>query len=280
VARTLASREGRARAGMMVRYLRAPSPWFPFTRPVSGRMHFAWWQIPLNEVRAVRTALGGTVTDVVMAVLAGGLDRYAEAHGVPVKGQFLRLQLAANVRLQENYGKLGNELAIIPVLVPLGIDDPAERLRHVSAYTRAAKTLDMADFTRGFFDGLLGFLTPPGQALLGRVLASKSFLRLSRRIARSPRDHTLTTSVVMPPTVYRAQGQAVSTLLPFVPCSLNVGLLNAAVAYRDHVQFTLAADVECVPDLDGLMAHMKTAFEELKAACDSRSQTPSSEEKR
>jgi hypothetical protein len=82
----------------------------------------------------------------------------------------------------------------------------------------------------------------------------------------------------MPRTVYLAQGKAVSALLPFVPCSMNVGLVNAAIAYRDHVQFTLAADVECIPDLDGLMAHMKTAFEELKAACDPRSQTPSNEE--
>ncbi|MBM3290924.1 MAG: hypothetical protein FJY92_12305, partial [Candidatus Hydrogenedentes bacterium] len=73
VVRALMSRTGRARAGAMLRYLRAPGPWFPFSRPVSGRMHFAWWPVPLDELRAVRNASGATITEIVVSVLTGAL---------------------------------------------------------------------------------------------------------------------------------------------------------------------------------------------------------------
>ena len=69
VARTLASREGRLRVRTFFRYFRAPGPQFPFNRPVSGQMRFAWCQFPLDELHTVRRALGGTVTDVVLAIL-------------------------------------------------------------------------------------------------------------------------------------------------------------------------------------------------------------------
>ena len=267
IARTLASREGRARVAAMLRYLRAPGLWFPFSRPVSGRMHFAWWKVPLDEFRAVRAATGGTVTDVAATIFATGLARYAERHGLPVEDRFLRLQLAANVRRKENYGKLGNEVSVVPVIVPLGAMGPLERLRSVVESTRAAKALGMAEFMRGFFDGLFALLTPPGQALFVRILASERFLRLNRRIAGSPRDHTCTTSVVMPPLTYRAQGVPVVSLMPLIPCSADMGLLNVALAYGGHLQFTLAGDAEGIPDLDVLMDHVKAAFAELKAVC-------------
>ncbi len=266
LARTLASREGRLRVRMLFRHFRAPGPQFPFNRPVSGQMHFAWRQFPLDELRTVRRALGGTVTDVVLAILGGGMDRYADANSIPVDDQFLRVQLAANVRLPEDYGALGNELTLIPVLVPLGITDPADRLRQVVARTRDAKATGMGDFVYGFTDGLLSFVTPAGQALLGKIMTSRRWLKFSNRHLRSMGEHMLLTSLVMPRAMFHADGQAVSDVLGMLPCALNSGLTCTALAYEDNLQFSLTGDVESLPDVDALMAHMEAALQELRAA--------------
>ena len=197
------------------------------------------------------------------------MDRYADANSIPVDDQFLRVQLAANIRPPENYGKLGNELTLVPLLVPLGIADPAERLRQVAARTRDAKAAGMVDFVHGFTHGLLSFITPAGQALLGKIMASRRWLKFSNRHLRSMGEHMILTSFVMPRVMFHADGQAVSGLLGMLPCALNAGLTCAALAYRDNLQFSLTGDVECLPDVDALMAHMEAALEELKAAVDS-----------
>src|SRR5215470_1236055 len=63
-----------------------PAPPTPFNGPLSSRRQFAWVQFPFGAIREIRSALGGTINDVVLAVVAGGLGRYLRAHGSVTDG--------------------------------------------------------------------------------------------------------------------------------------------------------------------------------------------------
>lgn len=264
--RTATSQHGRACMRIMFRYLRSRSCWFPFNRPPSGRVRFAPLRFPLDEAHEMSSTLGGTVTDVVLTVLGGALDRYASDHGIETKKTFLRLQVPANMRERRTFGKYGNALGMLPVLVPLGIANPVERFEEISANSRAMKTNRMAEFMLELVSLGLAMATPPGQALLAKLFVSKPFLRASKLFGLPPREHMLMTSIVMPRVVYEADDVAVEAMQAAVPCQFNMGLICSALAYRDSLNWLLVGDSESLPDLGRLAQHVEEAWNELRGA--------------
>ena len=49
--------------------------------PMSGTRHFATVRLDLADVKAIKSRLGGTVNDVVLAICAGGLRHLLLARG-------------------------------------------------------------------------------------------------------------------------------------------------------------------------------------------------------
>ena len=83
------------------------------------------------------------------------------------------------------------------------------------------------------------------------------------------------TSVVLPPTVYHADGQPASSVFAVLPCAFNIGLICSATAYRDHVNLLLTGDAKGLPDLESLMECVEAAFLEIKTVSDTRPVVPS-----
>jgi WS/DGAT/MGAT family acyltransferase len=273
--RAMFSPKGHRRMAIMGRYMRTRGPRFPFTRPVSGRVNIAWRHIPLQDLRMIAKAFGGTVTDVILAAMGGAMDSYAAKHNVPVEGTYLRLQVPANVRLPNKYGELGNELAMLPGVVPLGIKDPAERLQHVAKYNRALKDLDIAPMIHGMMGAAFGMATPPGQALLCRTMVSKPYLHLARVFGLPPQEHALVSSVVMPPVTYSIDGQQITAILNFVACQFNMGFVSSPLTYGDTVTLTLSTDAEHLGDTETIMDDAVSGVEELLSlAADRAATTP------
>jgi len=262
--RSMLSPEGRRRMAVMGRYMRTRGPRFPFTRPVSGRVNIAWRHIPSQDLRMIASAFGGTVTDVVLTALGGAMDSYAAKHDVPVKGTNLMLQVPANVRLPDKYGELGNELAMIPGVVPLGIVDPVERFRRVAEYNRTLKNLDIAPMVHGMMGAAFGIATPPGQALLCRTMVSKPYLCLARIIGLPPQEHALVSSIVMPPVTYSINGQRITAILNFVACQFNMGFVSSPVTYGDTVTLTVSADAENMDAAEVIMGDATSAIDEMR----------------
>lgn len=242
--RSLMSRDGRRRLTELARYMRTRAPRFPFTRPVSGRVNIAWRQIDLDTIRRPAKAFGATATDVILAAAGAAMDSYAEKHGVAVNGKRLLLQVPANVRLPNKYGQLGNELAMLPGVVPLGIADPVERLQRVAAYNRKLKELDMAPLIHGLMDRSFRMATPPGQALLCRTMVSKPYLHAARVLGLPPREHGLVSSVVMPRVKYAVDGQPVTGFINIMASQFNFGFGLSPVTYDGRVTFGLSVDAK------------------------------------
>jgi WS/DGAT/MGAT family acyltransferase len=267
IIKALRSERSRDQLRHVWRYLKAPGPWFPFTRAVSGRVNFSWRDVPIDRLHDIRRSFGGTVTDVGLAALGGALDRYAQRQGMDVPGQYFKVALPENVRPAEMYGEMGNNVSVIPTLVPLGIADPAERLRQVTAYTRMAKEKRLGRCVHGVLSGLMDLIGPLGTAWLTKLLGSPTWIRFACRMVKTPREHAIVTSVQSPRgLVYHIDGLEVTRSFPMVPCGLALGVMCALIAYRDKLQVALTGDSATMPKIDELMDDFEAELEAMHGA--------------
>jgi uncharacterized protein DUF1298 len=73
----------------------------------------AWLQCWLREVARIRATFGGTVNDVMLAMLSEGAARYLAHHHCPTEGRPLRIGCPVNVRANDEYGKQGNRVSMM-----------------------------------------------------------------------------------------------------------------------------------------------------------------------
>jgi diacylglycerol O-acyltransferase len=94
--------------GALAGTLSAPVPPTPFNGPIGTERALAWTRLSLNEVKAAKSRLGGTVNDVVLTVIAGGLRRYLRQRGMNPDRTELKTLVPVNVRGEHEHLKLGN----------------------------------------------------------------------------------------------------------------------------------------------------------------------------
>ena len=100
--------------------------------PMSGTRHFATVQLDLADVKAIKTRMGGTVNDVVLALCAGGLRHLLLSRGDDLPEGNLRAQVPVNIRTEDQEHSLGNELTSLFVDLPVAEADPTARYRAVA----------------------------------------------------------------------------------------------------------------------------------------------------
>ena len=94
----------------------------------------------LDEIREVRERLGGTVNDVVLAVVAGALRRYLkQVRQIDPDALRLKVMAPVSVRDASERGRLGNRVAAWLVPLPVAERDPLKRLQAVRETTEALK---------------------------------------------------------------------------------------------------------------------------------------------
>jgi diacylglycerol O-acyltransferase / wax synthase len=233
--------------------LALPPQRLPFNRPCSGERNFVWTRVPFAEARAIRSALGGTVNDVMLATLGGAVGRYAELHGQSTAGRSMRVMVPVNVRPEHEGAALGNLVSVLPVQVPLGFDDPAARLRAVRAATRTLKDGKVAEGVN-LVTNLAGAIPVPVQALFG-ALATSPF----------PPFNLVCTNVPGPQIPLYAMGQRLEAYYPHVPVGWDLGVCCAIFSYHQSLHVGLNSDVRACPDVERLRDFFDESFAELKA---------------
>jgi WS/DGAT/MGAT family acyltransferase len=86
-------------------------------------------QVPMEEAKAAAKELGGSLNDFFVAGAAGGAGAYHRKAGQPVDE--LRISMPVSTRKDGSAG--GNAFTPTRVLVPAGIEDPAERFTAIRA---------------------------------------------------------------------------------------------------------------------------------------------------
>jgi len=237
--------------GEIARIALSSVPPTPFNGHVSVLRRVAWTSFSLNEVKAVKNRLGGTVNDVVLATISAALRGYLEAHGREPDGVELRALVPVDVRRPDEHLALGNRVSGLLAPLPVGIFDPLERSRQVRAAMQRLKREGQASKMSRALD-LLALLPPIVQRPLG-----------SLQIAAAP-VNTICTNVPGPPVSLYVQGKRLDTLVPIVPLAQGVGLAFAILSYADRLTIGLTYDPALVQDATGVCALLQDGFRELR----------------
>ncbi|HUI24511.1 MAG TPA: wax ester/triacylglycerol synthase family O-acyltransferase [Candidatus Kryptonia bacterium] len=239
--------------GTMTRTLLAGAPPTPFNGAISAKRSLAWAPFSLHEVKAIKNRLGGTVNDVVLAVISGGLRHFLRDHGVKVDRTELKAMVPVNVRAEHEHLKLGNRVSMLVAPLVIGITDPVERLRQVSAAMEQLKGGGQAGQMERVV-ALTDLLPPLLQRPLARLQASVQPV------------NTICTNVPGPRETRYLNGEPVKLMVPLVPLAVGIGLGFAIMSYADQLTIGINADAERVPDAWHLAKALQRSFDELWAS--------------
>jgi len=261
--RALASPGFREGYAVVREFNRAPALRFPFSGPPSGKVDLSKGSLEFRYIRQIRNRFGGTINDVLLAAVTGGLQSYAAECGLNTAGKFFKYQMPANVRMPDQSGEMGNFAAPVPVLVPLDIDDPGERLRAIVEWTSRVKRLKLA---MGFHHAIQiaqTMLTPPGLCLVEKLYGNPTLRRLEAALQRTPGTNMFVTNVPRPQVPLYAAGRKILTRHVVVPLLPNQRMVCGAVTYDQRLEISFTGDATVKPGVDTLMRYTMEAFEGL-----------------
>ena len=126
-----------------------PAPPTPFNVEIGPHRRLVWVRHELADFKRVKDAFGTTVNDVVLAVVAGALQKFLEARGVRTEGLELRALVPVSIRGRDERNQLGNRLAAMRGPLPVYIEDPVARLRGRQAGDGRAQGVQAGGRRRG-----------------------------------------------------------------------------------------------------------------------------------
>jgi diacylglycerol O-acyltransferase / wax synthase len=229
-----------------------PAPDTPLNVPIGPHRRLVMIRSELADFKLVKDAFGGTVNDVVLTVVAGGLRRWLQSRGVRTEGLELRALVPVSIRGADERGNMGNRLAAMRGPLPVYVEDPVARLQVV----------------RAAMDGLKESKQAVGAEVLAGVqnLAPPTVLAQASRINFSTRlFNLLVTNVPGPQFPLYALGRKLEDLFPVAFLPRDHSLAVAIMSYNGGMDFGLLADFDAMPDLDALGAMFEEARDELVA---------------
>ena len=230
-----------------------PAPPTPLNVEVGPHRRYTWVDAELAELQGVKDALGGTVNDAVLAVVAGALGRYLRHRGTDTRGLVLKALVPVSVHSDgADGGALGTEIAPLSAPLPVGIDDPVAQFRAirdaVAELEPTLPTIGARELTE-----LAGFASP-------------TLMSQAARLQQSQRSFNLVvTNVPGPQVPLYLLGRRLRALYPVVPITGRQALGIAVMSYDGRLGFGLLADYDALPDVDVLARELRAAIDALVA---------------
>ncbi len=214
-----------------------------------GSKHVAWCApLALERVKAVAQALDCTINDVLLACVAAALGRYLRERGSALTGMELRAMVPVNLRSTPPLSELGNGFGLVPLLLPVGLENPLERLYQIRARMQALKGGWQPLLAYGLL-ALAGGMARPAQQALLELFSRKATMVM--------------TNVPGPRQALHFCGARINEVLFWVPQSGNVGLGISVLSYDGGVQLGVLADAALCPDPQAVVDAFAPEFERL-----------------
>ena len=241
---------GAYRLGRMV--LLPPDPQTLFKGQLGRRKRVAWSEpVPLADFKAIGKAYGATVNDVLVATATGALRRYMEKRGDRTAGVAIRASVPVNLRPLDEGHKMGNAFGLVFLTLPIGIADPARRLRAIKKEMDELKGSPEALVAFGVLT-LMGIAPVEVEQLGLRFFGSKATAVLTN--VPGPRE-----------PLYMA-GRRIEKIMFWVPQSGHLGLGISILSYAGGVMLGVATDAGLVPDPERIVEAFELEFEAMRRA--------------
>jgi WS/DGAT/MGAT family acyltransferase len=240
-----------AAAGPSMRPVAASS----LTGPIGPHRRWSWADASLADVKSIRAAFGGTVNDVVLALITNGFRQLLDSRGESIANdRVVRTMVPVSVRRPGERGVYNNRVSAVFAGLPVGLSDPVERLERIRTEMDGVKQSKQA-VAGDVLTSLSGF-APPLLLALG-----------SRLITLSPRlnMHTATTNVPGPQQPVQTLGRRMIASYPFVPVVGSIRIVVAIFSYDGGLYFGVTGDYESSSDIDILTKGVERSMAELVA---------------
>ena len=240
-----------------------PAPDVPLNVEIGSHRRFIWVRSDLAQFKRIKDVLGGTVNDVVLAVVAGGVREWLHARGIRTEGLEVRAQIPVSIRAKDEHGHLGNKIAAMRAALPVYIDDPVQRLGKVREQMRDLKESKQAlgaEVISRFND-----FAPP------TLLAQAARINFSTRLF-----NMVVTNVPGPQVPIYLLGRELQDIFPVGFLPPHQALFVAIMSYNGGMNFGLLADYDSMDDVEVIAAGIERALGDLADAADEarRAQTP------
>ncbi|MCD6078648.1 MAG: acyltransferase, family protein [Ramlibacter sp.] len=215
-----------------------------------GRAKCVAWcpPLPLDEVRAIGKALNCSINDVLLSCVAGAIGQYLQVQGDDVRGVEIRAMIPVNLRPPQQAHRLGNHFGLVPLVLPVGVANPIERVYEVRRRMRELKgsTQPLLAFA---LLAVAGLLVKPAQDAIMGIFGRKTT--------------AVMTNVPGPREKLKFVGSTLEQVMFWVPQSGDIGLGVSILSYGGNVQFGVITDNARCDDPQQIIDHFEPEFARL-----------------
>jgi len=198
----------------------------------------------IDVVKEIAHSRDAKVNDVLLAAIAGGLRSLLRSRGESID-RVMRVYVPVSLRHGQYEGARGNRIAQMVIPLPIGVADPADRLRRIAAGTASRKLRSRPS---------LGEL--PTHGIVGLAM-----LKLINR----QRVNVTTADLPGPEFPLYFAGAPLLELFPILPLIRKVSLGVGALSYAGQFNITAVADRDSYPDLEVFAAGVREDLGTLTA---------------
>jgi diacylglycerol O-acyltransferase len=223
--------------------------------PTGASRSYTFSRFPLEDFRLVKSTMGGTINDVVLAVVAGGLRQFLLSRGEDPDDpkNALTALCPVSIRDESERNAMGNRLAMLLVRLPIEESDPEQRLDRVRATVGRLKDRKQA-VGADFLLNLAGFAPSTLHAMVARASLRQIGFNL------------VVTNVPGPQFPLYCRGAKLVEAFPIAFLYERQQVAIAIFSYLGWLNFGYLADAQGVPDLDVLAKGVEKGFRELVRA--------------
>ncbi len=214
-----------------------------------GKKVVAWSEpVPLDVVKTVGRSLNCSINDVLLSCVSGAIGGWLQAQGDDITGAEIRAMVPVNLRPLEKAWQLGNRFGLAPLVLPIGIVNPVERVYAVRARMNQLK---------GSYQPLLAF---------GVLAVTGLFIKPVQDLVLgmfSKKTTAVMTNVPGPSEPLKLCGATLRQTMFWVPASGDVGVGVSILSYAGGVQFGLITDAAMCPDPQAIIDRFEPEFQKL-----------------
>ncbi len=235
------------------------APRTPFNGSITARRSFGMADVPLDDIKAIRATVGGTVNDIVLAVCAGALRTYLDEKGA-LPDDPLVAMCPISVRSEADKSAMGNQVSSMLVSLASNLSDPVARVRIIQESTKDAK--EQANAIGA--DTLMNWAEFAAPAVASSAMRLYSRMKVADR--HRPLYNTVISNVPGPQFPLYMSGAKMLAMYPMGPLNDGAGLNMTLISYMGQVHFGLVACPDMIPDIEHLAELIPESLAELKKA--------------